>query len=180
MNATPTATDPVRRRRLVWVSIVAGGAVVALIAAVVSARVAADRERSERDAAEPTAWENRAAMDQVLVDTALLLGIEGEVQPEREAPLVCVRRDGRQGVSYLLHEVRGGPLDDPQSALEEAARSWTDAGYAVSDVASVSEVWRLSAETQDGAPISLGTGPGGTVLTGETGCFLRDGAPEAP
>lgn len=83
-------------------------------------------------------------------------------------------------MSYFLHEVRGSPLDDPQSALEEVARSWGEDGYAVSGVGRASELWRLSAETQDGAPISLITGPGGTSLSGETGCFLRDGGPVAP
>lgn len=166
-----------RRRRSVWVPAVVGVLLVVAIGVVIADRVAASRERDEQDAAEPTAWENRVEMDQVLLDAALVLGIEPQVQEQREAPVGCVRRDGREGVSYFLHEVRGEPLGDPQSALAEVAESWTEAGYAVSDVGQASELWRLSAETQDGAPISVGTGPGGTVLSGETGCFLEDGAP---
>lgn len=156
-----------------------GVVALGLGAAAITNRVSAAREQDERDATEPTAWENRVEMDQVLLDAALVLGIEPEVQEQREAPVGCVRRDGREGVSYFLHEVRGEPLADPQSALAEVAEGWTDAGYTVSDIGQASELWRLSAETQDGAPISVGTGPGGTVLSGETGCFLEDGAPES-
>jgi hypothetical protein len=58
-------------------------------------------------------------MDQVLVVTADLVGMDSPPSEEREAPLTCERRDGRRGVSY----------------------------------------------------------PGGTVVTGETTCALRDGAP---
>lgn len=166
------------RRKTRWMAIAIVGVVaVGLGAAAVANRVFAAREQDEQDAAEQTAWENRIEMDQVLLDAALMLGIEPQVQEQREAPVGCIRRDGREGVSYFLHEVRGEPLADPQSALAEVAESWTEAGYAVSDVGQASELWRLSAETQDGAPISVGTGPGGTVLSGETGCFLEDGAP---
>lgn len=182
MSAPPTGADPVRRRRLVWVSIVAGVAVVALVALAVSARVTADRERAERDAAAPTAWEDRVEMNQVLIDTARLLGITSDPLPVRETPLTCVRRDGRYGVSYFLHELEGEPLDDPQGALDDVAQFWADAGYAVSGVGGVvgGGVWRVSAETKDGAIVEAATGPGATIVSGETGCFLRDGGPATP
>ena len=175
MSQLPAAAGGPRRAR--WLAVAAVGVVAAGLGAAAIAKRVSGQDGDEQGASEPTAWENRIEMDQVLLDTASLLGIEPQVQEQREAPVGCVRRDGHEGVSYFLHEVRGEPLADPRSALAEVAESWTDAGYAVSDVGQASELWRLTAETQDGAPISVGTGPGGTVLSGETGCFAVDGAP---
>ncbi len=178
MTSSVAEAGSPRRSRPRWVLLGVGVAVAAMLGLVINDRMADARSQDARDAAEPTAWENRAAMDRVLVDAARVMGIDPEVQPQREAPLTCMRHDGRQGVSYFLHDVGDDdPLDDPQRALEEVAQVWRDAGYAVSDVRGVDELWRLTAETPEGAPIAVLTGPGGTSVYGETGCFLRDGAP---
>lgn len=86
VNGTPAARDRRRRRGQMWALLAAGLVAAGLVVAVIVNRVAQAREQDAQDAAEPTAWENRAEMDQVLVDTARLLGISGEVQPQREAP----------------------------------------------------------------------------------------------
>lgn len=117
-------------------------------------------------------------MEPVLIDTARQLGITSEPLPEGDAPLACERRDGRQGLSYDLHELEGEALDDPEASLSEVARAWEELGYAVSSGGGgAGDVWRVSAETPEGAIVEVLTGPAATIVSGETGCFLRDGAP---
>ncbi|GEN81489.1 hypothetical protein AFE02nite_32230 [Actinotalea fermentans] len=167
------------RRRSAWVLGVVGVLVVVAIGVVIADRVAAARERDEDDALEPTAWENRVQMEPVLVETARQLGITSEPLPESDAPLGCERRDGRQGLSYDLPELEGAALDDPESALTDVARAWEELGYAVSSVGGgAGDVWRVNAETPEGAIVEVLTGPAATIVSGETGCFLEDGAPD--
>lgn len=168
-----------RRRRSVWVLAVVGVLVVVAIGVAIADRVAAARERDERDASEPTAWENRVQMEPVLISTARQLGITDEALPESDAPLGCERRDGRQGLSYDLPEFEGAALDDPEPALTDVARAWEELGYAVSSVGGgAGDVWRVSAETPEGAVVEVLTGPAATIVSGETGCFLQDGGPD--
>lgn len=86
--------------------------VVAVTIGVVASNERNARVQAEQDAAEPTAWENRLAMDQVLVETAKAAGNNSDLLPEQEETLTCIRNDGRPGVSYLLHPIKDGPLED--------------------------------------------------------------------
>jgi len=52
------------------------------------------------------------------------------------------------------------------------------AGHTASDVADAEGgLCRLSAETREGAIVEVLTGPAATIVSGQTGCMLRDGGP---
>jgi hypothetical protein len=176
MTAPPS---PTRLSWSVWVSAVAVLVAVAGVMSFVVIQQRADAARRERaDAAESTAWENRVEMDQVVAETARLLGIETAPSSSDEAPLTCQRRDGRRGVSLFLHKVEGAPPHDPEAQLMEVAEKWAADGYAVPAVGGgPGGVWRATAETPEWAILEAATGPGGTVISGETMCALTDGRP---
>ncbi|WP_155859319.1 hypothetical protein [Cellulomonas sp. KRMCY2] len=134
--------------------------------------------QAERDALESSAWENRLAMDEVIVESATLAGISSELLAEREAPLSCRRNDGRDGVSYFLHSVEDGPVADPTATLDTVEQLWRDKGYTITrGTAGGAEA--LAATTPDGATLQMFAGPGGTGIIGETGCALIDGGPDS-
>lgn len=183
-DTTGTVTDQrAGRRRLAWwaLGVVAVGGLITGIAVTNAHSHEVERSqaaRDARDALEPTAWENRLAMDEVMVESATVAGISSDLLPEREGPLWCRRNDGRDGVSYLLHPVQDGPVADPTATLDLVERLWRDKGYTVTR-APAGGMQALGATTPDGATLQMMAGPVGTGIIGETGCALVDGGPGA-
>jgi hypothetical protein len=152
---------------------------VALIVVVVGVWLTTSslRARARADAAEPSAWESRAGMDEVVLATAERVGIDDRPRAVRETPLTCRRNDGRDGLSYRLHSVEDNEAAPNVDQLLTAAQDfWTELGYSTRS-GHMGSVGYIAAETPDGAVISVKSGPGGTEISGETICALTDGRP---
>lgn len=165
---TQTGTEPRSRarRRLVWVVVAAA---LVLVVAVV-----ATRDRGV-DPLEPTAWDNRAELDEVLRETATVAGISVVDEPVAEHALQCERNDGRTGASYFLHTLTApGPVAAVDTVLDAVAEHWTSLGYGVD----ASRLGRVTALTPDGAVLDASGSQFGVRLDGETLCALSSGAPD--
>lgn len=168
-----SCSPPSSRSRHRWVI------VVLMCAVTVGARLitANLRVRDRADAAEPSAWENRADMDAVVLATAERVGIDGRSRAVLETPLTCRRNDGRDGLSYQLHPVEDNDAPaDIDALLAAADEFWTDLGYSTRR-GTMGAVGFVAATAPDGAVIEVVSGPGGTEISGETICALTDGRP---
>lgn len=67
-TAPDGAAGSIRQRRRVLLWILAGAIAVVGTVGIISVNQQNARAQAEQDATEPTAWENRLAMDEVMVD----------------------------------------------------------------------------------------------------------------
>jgi len=133
------------------------------------------RERNAMDGA--TAADSRDELNQVVLDTATAMGLAVEPEDVPTGPLTCTRPGGGAGESYFLQKAKGPVVEDVDSALAAVRTMWEGLGYAVSDRA-IDTARGLSATTTDGGSMYILTGPGGTIIAGESACAHR--TPESP
>ena len=125
------------------------------------------------DQSAPTAWENRAEMNEVLAETGRLLDVELHEEPVAHLPLTCTRNDGRSGTSYFLSRLAIDEPADADALTAVVAEHWKGLGYSVD----TSRSGAVTAITQRGAVLEFVASTLGVSLGGETSCALRDGAP---
>lgn len=170
--ASPPSQRAGRRR--------AASGILVAIAVLAGILVVNRLTREDGEMGDVTASGSRDELDRVLVDTAARLGLEMDPEPAREVPVTCSRPGGGSGESYFLQGLYGPTIDDVDGALAAVRAMWEDLGYQVSDRA-IEPARGLSATTTDGGSIYILTGPGGTVIAGESACTspAADGAGEA-
>lgn len=115
-------------------------------------------------------------MNAELVATAEMLGLDTAERETDLNPPVCARNDGREGVSYLLQRLQAPPTEDIEGLLAQVRQRWEEQGCTVSD-RGFGQAQGVTATTEVGAVLSVLSGPGGTVLSGETLCALEEGSP---
>lgn len=170
-GAEAPGTGPARRpgparRRLVVVVLAA----LALTGALTWALTWALTQRGSTMAQEQDPVRNREAMTAVLRETAEAVGVGVDtVEDDGAVALTCRREDGTDGTYLALPSLRGGPVDDVPGLLADIRRHWEGRGYRVED-RRIGEVRALTATTTEGAVLRVLSGPGGTVLSGDTLC----------
>lgn len=155
-----------RRRWVALAALVTAALAVALVLTQRGSPVPADSEQ--------TAAQNRASMTTVLHETAAAAGMEVVVEDDGAPPLACTRNDGGDGTSFDLPDLVGPVVDDLDGFLGSVREHWLARGYDVTDRA-LGGATGLSAIAPDGSTVRVLTGPGGTVLSGETLCALEPG-----
>ncbi|WP_188037159.1 hypothetical protein [Actinotalea sp. JY-7885] len=173
----PAESRPALARR--WVALWSALGVL-VVGGVVVGNVLSDREQRRLDqlaATEPSAYEAQGELNQVVAETAALLGLTAEGIPRINGSLACIRPDGVQGFSYLAHTIEDVALPDLTTGLTEARHFWEGMGYAVSE-RQIGETTVLSGHPPDGGSIQVFANAQGTALKGQTFCSLTDGGPE--
>lgn len=182
MTDTDAVTGPPARRwRWGWRGALVGGVLVIGAAAGgwtwLCAHQAAQAAQARLDAAEVSAWEDRQALEGVLTETALAVGltVESEADPYVRA-VQCGRNDGRTGFAYLLPAVQAPPVDDAAAMLGAIEEYWQSLGYTTNEGEYLGSP-AMRAVTATGAQMRAVAGPAGTGIAGETSCALVDGRP---
>lgn len=135
------------------------------------------RAQDQADAQEATAWQTRIVLDAVLVETAEAVGLNVEPRETQRGRLACTRNDGRSGWSYFLDALEAPPVQDVEESLAQVRALWEAKGYPVRS-RQMGEAEILTTTTPEGSYLEFGTGPGATVLSGETLCALEHGDPD--
>lgn len=124
-----------------------------------------------------TAADSRLELDAILRATADALGIEVIGEGGQWSGLSCTGPDG-DGSSFLLEKFSGPPLDDVDAGLAVVRGEWERRGLIVRDRA-FGTAEGLSGTAADGGIVWILTGPGATVLSGESACRAVAGAQPA-
>lgn len=172
MTAAPPADPgrPPRRRRLLVVTL------AALALLLVAGGVLVVRALNPPHEPTPfTAAESRVANEALLYATAEALGGDWNYDEITLASLSCRQPDGTAGRSFFLRQIETGVLEDLDASIEAVRDLWASWGLSPGDRRFDAARGLSATNPDDGAGFYLLSGPGGTVLAGESACADHEG-----
>lgn len=122
-----------------------------------------------------TAAESRVANEALLYATAETLGGDWNYDDIRLTSLSCRQPDGTPGRSFFLRRIETGVLKDLDASIETVRDLWTGWGLTPGDRRFDAARGLSDTNPDDGAGFYLLSGPGGTVLAGESACADHEG-----
>lgn len=122
-----------------------------------------------------TAAESRVANEALLYATAEALGGDWNYDEIRLTSLSCRQPDGTPGRSFFLRQIETGVLKDLDASIETVRELWTSWGLTPGDRRFDAARGLSATNPDDGAGFYLLSGPGGTVLAGESACADHEG-----